>query len=179
MACHFPVVSVVPVVSVRPPENEIPCGRSSQLEVALLAGGPPTGSGNPCGRTVNWKWLEINGNLPVAEVGARPLRGTSACYRDRRDRRDHWDCAWEVLRARNRLTGTTRILRVTLTVHGQSTQRARRPLSQCLRSNQWQITFGHERKPLISSKDYGIILSKNLEKLYAHNKTCIGIAQLP
>ena len=73
----------------------------------------------------------------VALVYARPLRGTRACYRDRRDHRDHRDCAWEVLRTGNRRTGTTRILRVALTVHWQSTQRARRPLSQCLRSSQW------------------------------------------
>ena len=33
------------------------------------------------------------------------------------------------------LTGRTRILRVPLTIHGQSTQRARRPLPQCLRSS--------------------------------------------
>ena len=49
--------------------------------------------------------------LPVANVangqlGRRgPLRGTGACYRDRRD---HRDCAWEVLRARNRLAGFAR-----------------------------------------------------------------------
>ena len=34
-------------------------------------------------------------------------------------------------------TGTTRILRVALADHGQSMQRARRPLSQFLRSSQW------------------------------------------
>jgi hypothetical protein len=32
MACHFPVVSVVPVVSVRPLENEIPCGRPANFQ---------------------------------------------------------------------------------------------------------------------------------------------------
>ena len=56
MACHFPAVSVVPVVPGRPLGNEIPRGRSAnfqwhslraarQLQVALLAGGPPTFSG--------------------------------------------------------------------------------------------------------------------------------------
>ena len=37
MACHFPVVSVVPVVSVRPLENEIPCGRSANFQRHSLA----------------------------------------------------------------------------------------------------------------------------------------------
>ena len=40
MACHFPAVSVVPVVPVRPLGNEIPRGRSSHWMVAFLAGGP-------------------------------------------------------------------------------------------------------------------------------------------
>ena len=35
------------------------------------------------------------------------------------------------------------------------------------------------KTPLISSKNYEIILSKDLEKLYARYQTCIGIAQLP
>ena len=60
------------------------------------------------------------GRWPVAGVGARPLRGTSACYRDRRDHRDHRDGAWEVLRTGNRCTGTTRILRVAFAVHGRT-----------------------------------------------------------
>ena len=32
MACHFPVVSVVPVVSARPLENEIPRGRPANFQ---------------------------------------------------------------------------------------------------------------------------------------------------
>ena len=32
MACHFPVVSAVPVVPVRPLENEIPCGRPTNFQ---------------------------------------------------------------------------------------------------------------------------------------------------
>jgi len=42
---------------------------------------------------------------------------TNACYRDRQDHQDPQDCACLALRARNRLTGTTRILRVALSVH--------------------------------------------------------------
>ena len=37
MACHFPAVSVVPVVPVRPLENEIPCGRPSHWPALGLA----------------------------------------------------------------------------------------------------------------------------------------------
>ena len=40
-SCHLPEVSVVPVVPVRPLENEIPCGRPSHWMVAI-----------PCGRIV-------------------------------------------------------------------------------------------------------------------------------
>ena len=46
----------------------------------------------------------------------------------------------------------------------------------------WRGAFGewmpkeHQKTPLISSKNYGIILSKDLEKLYAHYQTCIRIA---
>ena len=78
MACHFPAVSVVPVVSASPLKNGIPCGRPVHWKAAFLAGDQhPT------------------------------------------------------------------------------------------------------KLPLITSKNYEIILSKDLEKLYAHYQTCIGIAQLP
>ena len=44
MACHFPAVSVVAVLPVRPLENEIPCGRPSHwpaLGLALSAARKP------------------------------------------------------------------------------------------------------------------------------------------
>ena len=54
----------------------------------------------------------------------------------------------------------------------------------CGRPVHWKAAFlagdQHPTKlPLITSKNYGIILSKDLEKLYAHYQTCIRIAQLP
>ena len=73
MACHFPAVSVVPVVSARPLETGIPCGRSSHWMVAFLAGGPPTSSGTPlraarqlpaalpCGRPANFQRHSLAG----------------------------------------------------------------------------------------------------------------------
>ena len=61
---------------------------------------------------------------PVAILSAGSWPGrhlaasrSSACYRDRWDHRDHRDRACLALRTRNRLTGTTRILRVALAAH--------------------------------------------------------------
>ena len=55
LASHVLGVLGVLGVLVRPLENEIPCGRPA-----------------------NWKRLEMNGNLPVAGVGAWLLRGIRA-----------------------------------------------------------------------------------------------------
>ena len=87
-------------------------------------------------------WRRANGQAgtwPLVAAGqwlGRHLAASrsSTCYRDHRDHRDR---ACLALRTRNRLTGTTRILRVALTAHCRSTQRARRPLSQWLRTSQW------------------------------------------
>ena len=51
MACHFPAVSVVPVVPVRPLENEIPCGRSANFQWHSLRATQPLEGGTPCGRS--------------------------------------------------------------------------------------------------------------------------------